>query len=181
MQHTDEQLDRDKDRQLLALLKEYPMPAADPAFFDRAVIRASHVGTRRQRNRWTMTGFSAAVAAGVVMLLVSGVLFNAAETPRIDASIPGVTVALAEPSTVNLVFAATEPLDGATMTVMLPDGIELEGFPGQREVSWQTSLAAGKNLLPLKLVAVTPTGGEIVARLQHENRDRSFRLRVEVS
>lgn len=181
MQKTDEQLDRDRERQLTALLKEYPMPAADQAFFDRAVIRATHVGSRRQRNRWLVTGFTSAIAAGIVILLVSGVFFNAAETPRIDASIPGVTIALAEPRTVNLVFASTEPLDGATMTVMLPDGIELEGFPGQREVSWQTSLAAGKNLLPLKLVAVTPTGGEIVARLQHDNRNRSFRLRVEVS
>lgn len=181
MQPTDEQLDRDRERQLKALLEDYPMPAADQAFFDRAIIRATHVGSRRQRNRWVVTGFTSAIAAGIVALLVSGVLFNAAETPRIDSSIPGVTVALAEPRTVNLVFASTEALDGATMTVMLPDGIELEGFPGRREVSWQTSLAAGKNLLPLKLVAVTPAGGEIVARLQHDNRDRSFRLRVDVS
>jgi hypothetical protein len=65
--------------------------------------------------------------------------------------------------------------------VSLPDGIELDGFPGQREITWETSLQEGKNLLPLTLVAVTPTGGELLARLEHDDRDRTFRLRVEVT
>ena len=59
-------------------------------------------------------------------------------------------------------------------------GIELDGFPGQREITWETSLSEGKNLLPLTLVAVTPTGGELLARLEHDNRNRTFRLQVEV-
>lgn len=181
MTHIDEQSALDKERQLLDLLKDYPMPTAEQGFYDQALVRAAHVGTRRQRNRWLMTGFSSAVAAGILILLVSGVFFNATQAPQVDRSIPGVTIALAEPQTVNLVFAAAEPLDSATLTVMLPEGVELSGFPGQREVSWQTSLAAGKNLLPLKLVAVTTGGGEIVARLEHQNRDRTFRLRVDVS
>ena len=62
-----------------------------------------------------------------------------------------------------------------------PDGIELAGFPGQREITWRTRLAEGRNLLPLELVAVTPLGGEVLARLEHDNRERTFRLRIEVS
>jgi hypothetical protein len=88
---------------------------------------------------------------------------------------------LAEPRTVNLVFSSTEVLEGATLTVSLPDGVELAGFPGQREISWETNLAVGKNLLPLKLIALTPAGGVVLARLEHDDRDRTFRLRVEVS
>ena len=181
MTHSDDQTDLGKEQQLLQLLKDYPMPQPESGFYDQALLEAARVGTRRQRNRWVMTGFGSAIAAGIVMLLVSGIFFNAAETPQLDANIPGVTIALAEPRTVKLVFAATEALDDAVLTVMLPDGIELSGFPGQREVSWQTSLAPGKNLLPLKLIAVTPVGGEVLARLEHGDRDRTFRLRVEVS
>ena len=77
--------------------------------------------------------------------------------------------------------ASAAALDSATLTVTLLKGIELAGFPGQREIAWQTSLVEGKNLLPLELVALTPAGGEVLARLEHENRNRTFRLRVDVS
>jgi len=92
-----------------------------------------------------------------------------------------VTMSLEEPRTINLVFASKEPLDTATLTVMLPQGVEMQGFPGQREVTWQTSLNAGKNLLPLKLIATSPVGGEVLATLEHDDRGRTFRLRVDVS
>ncbi len=90
-------------------------------------------------------------------------------------------MALEEPRTVNLVFASATSLDSATLTVSLPEGIELEGFPGQREISWETSLSEGKNFLPLTLIALTPTGGELLARLEHDDRDRTFRLQVDVT
>ncbi len=181
MNHTDDRPNLDDERQLLDLLKDYPMPEASAEFYDQALVRAAHESTRQQRNRWVMTGFGSAVAAGIVVLLVSGVFFNSPDVPQLDANIPGVTMALAEPQTVNLVFSSLEALDAATLTVSLPDGVELAGFPGQREITWETNLSAGKNLLPLKLIALTPTGGEILARLTHDDRDRTFRLRVQVS
>ena len=181
MSHTDNQANLDEERALLDLLKDYPMPEATAGFYDQALVRAASEGTRRQRNRWVMTGFGSAIAAGIVLAFVSGAFFNAPIVPQIDSNIPGVTMALAEPQTVNLVFSSTEALDAATLTVSLPAGVELAGFPGQREISWTTNLSAGKNLLPLKLIALTPTGGEILARLQHHDRDRTFRLRVLVS
>lgn len=88
---------------------------------------------------------------------------------------------LEEPRTINLVFASTQALDDATLTVQLPDGIEISGFPGQREVTWQTSLKTGKNLLPLRLIATSPVGGEVHATLIHNDRGRTFRIRVDVS
>jgi hypothetical protein len=170
-----------QDQEVLELLKDYPMPEADAGFYDKALVRATHEGSRRQRNRWMMTGFGAAIAATIAAWMVGGLLLNDPQITAPEASIPGVTIALAEPRTVNLVFASARALDSATLTVSLPDGIELDGFPGQREISWETSLQEGKNLLPLTLVAVTPTGGELLARLEHDDRDRTFRLRVEVT
>lgn len=169
-----------QDREVRKLLQDYPAPTPDEGFYERALVRATHEGSKRQRNRWMMTGFGAAVAATIAAWVIGGVLLNEPQLPEADAPIPGVTIALAEPRTVNLVFASATALDSATLTVTLPDGIELDGFPGQREITWETSLSAGKNLLPLTLLAVTPTGGELLARLEHEDRDRTFRLRVDV-
>jgi hypothetical protein len=170
-----------QDREIRALLKEYPAAEPEPGFFDQALVRATHEGTRRQRNRWVMTGFASAVAAGIVLWLVAGFFVSVPDTSQPAATIPGVAMTLEEPRTVNLVFASKTALDAATLTVTLPDGIELAGFPGQREISWKTSLAEGRNLLPLELIALTPAGGEVLARLEHDNRKRTFRLRIEVS
>ena len=170
-----------QDQEIQALLKDYPMPQATTAFYDQALVRATHEGTRRQRNRWLMTGFGGALAAGLALWLIGGFFLTSPNLPATDPEIPGITMTLEEPRTVNLVFASATDLDSATLTVTLPDGIELAGFPGQREIAWQTSLKEGKNFLPLELIAVSPVSGEVLARLEHDDRDRTFRLRVEVS
>lgn len=170
-----------EDQEVLELLKDYPMADASAGFYDQALARATHEGTRRQRNRWVMTGFGSALAAGLVLWVIGGFFMTAPNLPAPDASIPGIAMTLEEPRTINLMFASATALESATLTVTLPNGIELAGFPGQREIAWETSLVEGKNYLPLELVALTPVGGEVLARLEHDNRDRTFRLRIEVS
>lgn len=183
MQETDVQGDvtARQDQEIQALLKDYPMPVADAGFYDRALARATHEGTRRQRNRWLITGFGSAVAAGLALWIIGGFLFATPDLPAIDPEIPGVVMTLEETRTVNLVFASATALDSAMLTVTLPDGLELVGFPGQREIAWRTNLSKGKNYLPLELIAVSPVSGEVLARLEHDNRGRTFRLRIDVS
>jgi hypothetical protein len=128
-----------------------------------------------------MTGFGSAIAATIAIWAISSVLLTSPDLANPGATIPGVSIALEQPRTVNLVFASSTSLESATLTVSLPDGIELEGFPGQREITWETGLNEGRNLLPLTLVALSPAGGELLARLEHDNRNRTFRLRVDVT
>ena len=169
------------EQQLLDLLQEYPAPEAEEGFYDRALIRAVHKGSRRQRNRWMLAGFGSAIAAGLAIWVITAMLMTTPQLPDAEPTIPGVTIAMQQEHTVRLVFSSAQALDEATLTVSLPDGIELAGFPGQREITWQTSLQEGKNLLPLTLIALTPSGGEVLARLEHQDRNRTFRLRVDVS
>lgn len=168
-----------EDLEIQALLKDLPAPKADAGFYEQALARATLQGARRQRSRWVMAGFGGAIAAGLAVWLIGGMLLTGPQLP--DAGIPEVTMALEEPRTVNLVFSATEAMAHATLTVSLPAGVELAGFPGQSEITWETSLNAGRNLLPLKLVALTPAGGELLATLEHDDRNRVFRLRVDVT
>lgn len=170
-----------EDAGLAALLRDYPAPAPEDGFFEQALVRATHEGARRQRNRWLATGFGGAIAATLAVWLVGGMLLGNPGPDDGGPAIPDVSIALEQPKTINLVFASATALDSATLTVNLPDGIELSGFPGQRVITWETSLKEGRNLLPLTLVAVTGTGGELLARLEHDNRDRTFRLQVDVT
>lgn len=174
--------DSDKqDREIQALLKDYPIPEPSTGYFEQALVRATHEGTRRQRNRWMLAGFGSAIAAGAALWMIGSFLLPTADLSTVNPHVFGITMTLEEPRTVNLVFASTEALDAATLTVRLPDGIEISGFPGQREITWQTSLKRGRNLLPLRLIATSPFGGEVYATLVHDDRDRTFRLRVDVS
>jgi hypothetical protein len=151
----------------------------DASFFDRALIMAARSGSRQQHKRAWMTGFGSAVAAGLAIWILSGVLFNAPDGIPADPAVPTVTMALQEPHTLNLVFSSAIALEDATLTVSLPEGVELAGFEGQQEISWLTSLKEGKNFLPLRLIATVPTQGVLLATLKHGEDDRVFRLRVE--
>ncbi len=170
-----------EDRELIELMKDYPAPEAPAGFYDRAMARATMQGTRRQRNRWVLTGFGGAIAAGIAGWVVFGLLLQSPQPADVAAPIPGVTIALEEPRTVRLVFASAAALDSAMLTVKLPDGVELAGFPGQREVTWETSLEQGQNLLPLTLVATRGSGGEVFATLEHDERSRTFKLRIDIA
>ena len=178
MNHDDTQTE---DRELAALLADYrdsSVPKPDGDFYDRAIARAVSEGHKRQRSRWVMTGFGGAIAAAVALWVVSGVFFA---TPDIQApALPSVTMAMEEPRTLNLVFSSAEPLEDAMMTVFLPEGVEIDGFAGQREITWMTSLNEGENILPLTLIATSPIGGELLATLRHEDDDKTFRLQVTV-
>jgi len=157
---------------------EFTTPRPDAAFFDHALAKAAQNGTRRQRNRWVMTGVGGTIAAGLVLWMLGGMFLK---TPDVsEPAIPAIAMTLEEPRTLNLVFSSATALTNATMTVDLPQGVEVEGFAGQRQITWMTSLTEGKNVLPLTLIATSPQGGELMATLRHGGDDRMFRIQVTV-
>jgi len=170
--------DEQRLRDALRDYGESSMPQPDSAFFDSALARAAHAGSRRQRSRWVMTGVSGTLAAGLVLWMLGGALLDA--PVDMQAPIPSIAMTLEEPHRLNLVFSSATALADATMTVVLPAGVEVVGFAGQREISWLTSLKAGKNVLPLTLIATSPHGGELMATLRHADDDKTFRVRVDV-
>lgn len=149
-------------------LAALPAPAPDAGFADR-VLRAARrehaAGARRSsRSAW---GWSGALAAGFALAL--GVGFW---TPR--EAMPEV-VAGVEP--LRLVFRSESAVDGVTIELELPEGVELAGYPGQRSLVWQSDLVAGENLLELP-VRATGEGGVVRATLNHDGERRQFAVRV---
>ncbi|MEO8465571.1 MAG: hypothetical protein ABI640_09545 [Gammaproteobacteria bacterium] len=91
-----------------------------------------------------------------------------------------VTLAVAEPRIVNLLFTSRAELDDVRFTVDFPPGIEANGKTGVRRISWSAPLAAGDNFLPLTLVARQGGGGQLAAQLQHGNVHKTFVVDVAV-
>ncbi|MDR2877346.1 MAG: zf-HC2 domain-containing protein [Chromatiales bacterium] len=93
-----------------------------------------------------------------------------------------VTVVLDQESEITLALESGHRVDDATFTVELPEGIELTGYPGAREITWTGHLEFGKNLLVLPIKAQTSNGGDIVAHISDNQTElrRSLTLRMDV-
>lgn len=160
-------------------LSAYPVEGPSPGFFDRALAEAAREPVQPARpGRWTIR-YAGALAAGIAVLAVGGLFLRDPQLGDRDA-VAGVSMVIHETRTINLVFASATELEGVSLTVALPDGVELAEYRGLDEVRWTTRLQAGKNVLPLELVAIGGSGGELVARLQHEGDEKVFTVSVAV-
>ena len=102
----------DQAQRLRAALRRYgelSVSTPDATFFDQALRNAAGTAARQRQTRSWRSGFASAIAAGLAIWFVSAVLID---TPDIDApvaALPGVTMALEEPRTINLVFSSHAP------------------------------------------------------------------------
>lgn len=172
-----------RERELREALRRLPVPEPDEAFFDRALAQAAS-----RRPRWVsrhhglslgIGAIGGALAASLVLVLGWNLLVGPSGSPA-HQEIPGLSIALNEVREVSLVVESARTLDNATFTVLLPEGVELAGFPSQREVSWQGRLVKGENLLVLPIRASAAGDGELVAYVQHTDKRKTFRLKMDV-
>lgn len=171
---------RSLQRSLLAWGRtDVPTPDAD--FFAGAVAHAAATGAGQHRRRHWLRGFATSMAASLAVLVVTLSLFYPDDEATVTPTLPTVSMTLEQTRSVNLVFASTEALDDAQLTVLLPPGVMMPGFEDRREITWKTSLKAGRNVLPLELVATSTEGGELLATLSHGGDDRRFRIYLNVS
>ncbi len=164
------------------VLSEIPVAPATPGFYDRVfntvAARAEHVDNR-SRFRWLPLSVGGAVAAALTVWLMAGTIFHDPAIERLE-EIPGLTIALDETRTVNLVFDSSEALADATLIVRLPRTVEIDGYDGREEIRWSTNIERGKNILALPIVAREIGSGELVARVEHDGKHKTFTVKVTV-
>jgi hypothetical protein len=114
-------------------------------------------------------------AFGLTMLTVvlTGLYVRSPSSRRAPET-PAVTLTVAEPRTINLVFDARAALADVEFTIDLPLGVELAEHAGQRRVVGHARLTAGDNALPLTLVARSGAGGQRAPRLRHGGEQKVF-------
>jgi hypothetical protein len=157
-----------------AAVRELSPPAPHPGFVDQALSRATRpaVGSAHPARRAVL---GVALAATLVLGVGLGVFLAMQPAP-----VQAVALTLERPETVRLMFNSAKPLIGATLSLALPANVELVGYGDRRELSWQTDLREGANLLELPLIARGATKGELVAHLSHGGSGKTFRLKIEI-
>lgn len=158
------------------------LPVEGPAigFFDEALRRAAETQPAARPKTSVAGWYAGAIAAGIAVVAMTGLLVNQVEPVTPTQGVAQVAMAVEETRTINLVFASHEALEQVSLTVELPAGVELANYPGQDRVLWSTRLQPGNNVLPLELVAVGGTGGELVATMRRDGKEKVFRVNIAV-
>ena len=126
-------------------------------------------------------GFSSAIAASLMLWLV---FFPTQEMKSINKPIhnitqqPGIEITLNDIENIRLSFDAPDNFKKVTLSVELPEQVEIEGFPDKRHISWETSLAAGTNILTLPVIARSVGESVIKAKISTKQKNKVFEIRM---
>lgn len=160
------------DEALLASLREQPVPAPSQDLVEAAMGRVA-ARQRRRRRAGTFGGLAAAAS-----LLVAVTVALMGEGPGSQPT--GPTVVAVEPGKtqrITLAFNSQTRREGVTLSLVLPEGVAIDGHSGKRRLSWQTTLEPGRNLLELPII-VNGSGGIMRAGLDYGSEQRTFHLQI---
>ena len=169
-----------------ALRQQFTVPEPAPDFRSR-VFSAARSGSSA-KSGWSHTMLGGAIAAALAVGITVGVVLQPAGLTDNGPSVVDVPGTLGDDQeapitapvqkTVRLAFRSGEALENVTLTLEFPPNAELASWPGHRELSWRVSLDAGENVLSLPLNVLFPGAGELVARLDTGDRQKTFRAPI---
>lgn len=181
-----------EEQSLRSALRSLPLANASSGFAARALRHAVEVnGTRPQHKKSFVAGFAAAAVAGFVFLFVGSIYYPAGDvgegssqspTMLSDARPPAaeITIGLHETQRVKVGFNSSQAVQQVRISLTLPEDVELEGYPGKRQIAWSTDLEQGENVLTLPLIANSPQGGEFIARIDYGQTTKELRIKLKV-
>jgi hypothetical protein len=163
-------------RVLREQLRAIPVPPPSPGFEERALRQAGH---SHRVHVGFAAGFGSAIAAGLLVWFAVG-FWQPSGLPGQD-SLSVIAMQIEQPQEVSLAFNVPEALQDVTFRIELPEGVELQGYPKQRELVWKDHLNKGRNVMSLNLVAKQGTTGELRAYISQGGRERVFHVPVVAS
>lgn len=137
--------------------------------------------TPRSTRSFASRGRAWATAAAIVVAFGAGILLAPLQTGQHQnmtvVRAEAVQLQPQETKQIQVAVAAPRSMDEVRFTIELPEGIELEGYPGQRVVGWQGRLSQGRNrlTLPVRLTRHADDG-ELIARIRHEDGGSELRV-----
>ena len=161
--------------EILVSLKNIPVPPAKKGYEQRMLkfLEEKHIQKNPQRN-WFMAGFGSAVAATFAMWLY----FSPVATPDLE-EVSTVNLTVQQTHKVDLVFNLPNALQDATLSLELPEKIEIAGYPGKRQLKWKTSFKKGANRLALPLIATEEHDGILTASLSKNGITKTFHINID--
>jgi hypothetical protein len=175
----DETRPEELDPRLRELLRSLPVPPPRPGFAARVFAA---LPDRQRRFAAFRAPLAYALAASLVAAVGAGVWLEQRPAPAPEGAAPRgpevVMVAPGQRAPVRLAFRSPRELNGVTIQVLLPAGVELASRPGRQSLQWQANFQAGANVLELPLVVREGEGGILTATLDYGKAHKEFTVQV---
>lgn len=158
---------------LLSGLRNLPVEKPSAGFRQRvfAEVRRQHSDNHQKMHGFRFAaGFATAAVASLAIWFVSSVY-----VPDVQVEQPQmISVSMSESRTVSLLFDSQTDIQLVSLSIDLPANFELDGYPGRRELSWNTSLKKGQNILALPIMATGYGQGKLLAKLSYGEKIQEF-------
>ncbi|WP_455217145.1 hypothetical protein, partial [Kaarinaea lacus] len=102
------------------------------------------------------------------------------ELAKVEENVPEFSIALNEQRDIRLAFYSSTELNGAQITLQMPEHVTLVGFSGQRKLAWKANLVKGDNLLRLPVIATNSKGGQLVAQIEYMGKVKTLKVNFAV-
>lgn len=164
-------------------LQAMALPAPSSGFLERAVATAADAARQdtAQPSANRSGGAWLALAAALIAAVLVSTVMAPADHPAPETTLQGIHLATNTVTPVKLAFSSETALEDARLSLSLPVGVELMGYDGQTDLSWNTDLEEGTNVLRLPLIGRMAATDVLVARLEHPSGAKTFRLPVTVN
>ena len=162
-------------KSLASGLRNQPLPPHTAKFKQRAFaeVRRQYKDAKQRNHAYSFaTGFATAAVASLAIWFSYSLYVpdTYIDQPQMIA------VAMNQAQTVSLIFDSHADIQQAKLRIDLPDNMELDGYPGRRELTWQTSLKKGQNILDLPIMATRDGQGELIAQLKYDGTVKILRV-----
>jgi len=191
----------ERRRRILNALRALPAPRPSAAFFEKAVAAAVQTANEKANNptpddfhrRRTdlppkppyATALQSLAAAIVAAVLIGSLWMAGRDATTPETGLPTIELIRGDVTPIKLAFSSETALTDARLSLSLPIGVELVGYQGRTDISWNTDLAVGTNVLRLPLVGRLPGDGDhadlLVAKIEHASGAKVFQLYVTVT
>jgi len=166
----------ENSQRMLSELKMIDVPAASKNFEQRVFAEVRRQHSHKTQYKFA-AGFSTAIAASFALWFTASTFFT---EPLVEEPLM-VSISLHEVRTVRLMIDADMAINQAQLNISLPANLRIDGYPENTELSWQTDLSEGQNILSLPLIALEHGQGELVAKLNYGSKTKEFRLSLKTS
>jgi len=163
-------------RVLAAGLRQLPVAQPSAGFRQRVFAQVRSQYKTEHRQGYGYTRFAAGFASALVVSLAIWFVTNLYVPDTLVDQPQMISVAMHQTQNVRLSFDAQRNFQQVQLSIDLPANIELDGFPGQKTLSWQTSLVKGQNILTLPVFATAYGQGELQAQLRYGDKLETFRI-----
>ncbi|WP_226703634.1 hypothetical protein [Microbulbifer elongatus] len=154
------------------------MPAPQPSeYFEERVLKAA-LPKRSSAVHGSVRKWQLATAASVLFAVIAALPQWQSSAPTVETAMMQAAISQALPVRVSV--DAARAMEGAVISVSLPEHLALEGYGDQRELSWRTNLSAGANRLTLPVRARSGQRNEILIRIEHEGARKEFYVPVDL-